>query len=110
MRAVITMMCGLLPPLGETQPLSERVVRTSYNDLRSTSSAACLHIRIKSATLADKDLSDQAGTASINAVWDGFNIAAVIDADAGAESGDRVMDTLTLILAGLCRCFRCSQY
>ena len=59
MRAVITMMCGLLPPLGETQPLSERVVRTSYNDLRSTSSAACLHIRIKSATLPDKHLSDQ---------------------------------------------------
>ena len=99
-----------LPPLGETQPLSERVVRTSYSDLRSTSSAACLHIRIKSATLPDKDLSDQAGTPSINAVWDGFNIAAVIDADAGAESGDRVMDTLTLILAGLCRCLRCSQY
>ena len=41
------------------------------------SSAACLHIRIKSATLPDKDLSDPA---SINAVWDGFNIAAVIDA------------------------------
>ena len=36
-------------------------------------------------------------------MWDGFNIAAVIDAGAGAESGHRVMDIL-LILASLCRC------
>ena len=37
-------------------------------------------------------------------MWDGFNIAAVIDAGAGAESGDLVMDTLAQILASLCRC------
>ena len=37
-------------------------------------------------------------------MWDGFNIAAVIDAGAGAESGDWVIDTLTQILASLCRC------
>ena len=32
------------------------------------------------------------------------NTDAVIDAGAGAESGDWVMDTLAQILASLCRC------
>ena len=45
----------------------------------STIYVLCLHIRIKSATLHDRDQ-------SIDAVWDGFNIAAVIDAGAGAET------------------------
>ena len=59
--------------------------------------------RIRSATLHGRDLSAEQDP-SIDAVWDGFNIAAVIDAGAGAESGHRVMDTLAQILASLCRC------